>query len=187
MKVRTTKFMPCAHFFSTGRPAAGVMCLLLQVTVIGWIPAARWVARTSVREQALKRVDQMLKERAAYPSADDLRSSQPDRSDDLGQPVSGGPHAAATTSATGQWSGREKEILELKIAAHRVLLSSLLAKTGDVGEDLAGLRSEILNGGLAAAVQVQYPETAWAFFDEMEHVLLLSDAALQRLGSRSAN
>lgn len=29
-------------FFTIGRPLAGVICLILQVTLIGWIPAALW-------------------------------------------------------------------------------------------------------------------------------------------------
>ena len=31
-----------ALFFTIGRPFAGIICLILQVTLIGWIPAALW-------------------------------------------------------------------------------------------------------------------------------------------------
>ena len=34
--------LPWLTFFTIGRPFAGVFCLLLQLTVIGWIPAAIW-------------------------------------------------------------------------------------------------------------------------------------------------
>jgi hypothetical protein len=29
-------------FFTIGRPLAGIICLILQITLIGWIPAALW-------------------------------------------------------------------------------------------------------------------------------------------------
>ncbi len=34
--------LPWLGFFTIGRPLAGIICLILQVTVIGWIPAAIW-------------------------------------------------------------------------------------------------------------------------------------------------
>ncbi|EHD14003.1 hypothetical protein CIN_13620 [Commensalibacter intestini A911] len=29
-------------FFTIGKPFQGLFCLLLQITIIGWIPAAIW-------------------------------------------------------------------------------------------------------------------------------------------------
>ncbi len=34
--------LPWLAFFTIGRPIAGLICLLLQVTIIGWLPAAFW-------------------------------------------------------------------------------------------------------------------------------------------------
>ena len=34
--------LPWLLFFTIGRPIAGIICLILQITVIGWIPAAIW-------------------------------------------------------------------------------------------------------------------------------------------------
>ena len=34
--------LPWLVFFTIGRPIAGIFCLILQVTLIGWIPAAIW-------------------------------------------------------------------------------------------------------------------------------------------------
>ncbi len=34
--------LPWLLFFTIGRLIAGVICLILQVTLIGWIPAAIW-------------------------------------------------------------------------------------------------------------------------------------------------
>jgi len=36
--------LPWLQFFTIGRPLAGLVCLALQITVIGWIPAAIWSA-----------------------------------------------------------------------------------------------------------------------------------------------
>jgi uncharacterized membrane protein YqaE (UPF0057 family) len=35
-------FVPWLTFFTVGRPISGVICLLLQLSVIGWIPATVW-------------------------------------------------------------------------------------------------------------------------------------------------
>lgn len=34
--------VPWLTFFTMGRPFEGVLCLILQVTLIGWFPAAIW-------------------------------------------------------------------------------------------------------------------------------------------------
>jgi uncharacterized membrane protein YqaE (UPF0057 family) len=33
---------PWLTFFTIGRPLAGVVCLFLQLTILGWLPAAIW-------------------------------------------------------------------------------------------------------------------------------------------------
>jgi hypothetical protein len=33
---------PWLTFFTIGRPVAGLLCLILQITIIGWIPATIW-------------------------------------------------------------------------------------------------------------------------------------------------
>ena len=42
MRLLLAIFLPWLQFFTIGRPFAGIICLLLQITVIGWIPAAIW-------------------------------------------------------------------------------------------------------------------------------------------------
>lgn len=44
MRLLLAIFVPWLQFFTIGRPFSGLFCLLLQVTVIGWIPAAIWSA-----------------------------------------------------------------------------------------------------------------------------------------------
>ena len=34
--------LPWLAFFTMGMPISGVICLILQLTVIGWLPAAIW-------------------------------------------------------------------------------------------------------------------------------------------------
>jgi uncharacterized membrane protein YqaE (UPF0057 family) len=35
-------FLPWLTFFTIGRPIAGFFCLMLQITLIGWLPATIW-------------------------------------------------------------------------------------------------------------------------------------------------
>jgi uncharacterized membrane protein YqaE (UPF0057 family) len=34
--------IPWLNFFTIGKPISGIICLILQLTLIGWIPAAIW-------------------------------------------------------------------------------------------------------------------------------------------------
>jgi len=42
MRLLLAIFLPFLSFFTIGRPVAGVICLLLQLTILGWLPAAIW-------------------------------------------------------------------------------------------------------------------------------------------------
>ncbi len=42
MRLLLAIFLPFVTFFTIGRPLAGIFCLILQITLIGWIPAALW-------------------------------------------------------------------------------------------------------------------------------------------------
>jgi uncharacterized membrane protein YqaE (UPF0057 family) len=42
MRLLIAFLVPWLTFFTIGRPLAGVICLVLQLTVIGWIPATIW-------------------------------------------------------------------------------------------------------------------------------------------------
>lgn len=44
MRLLLAIFLPFAAFFTIGRPIAGIVCLILQITLIGWLPAAIWAA-----------------------------------------------------------------------------------------------------------------------------------------------
>ncbi len=42
MRLLIALFLPWLTFFTIGRPFAGIFCLLLQITLIGWLPATIW-------------------------------------------------------------------------------------------------------------------------------------------------
>ena len=42
MRLIIAILLPFLLFFTIGRPIAGIICLILQITVIGWLPAAIW-------------------------------------------------------------------------------------------------------------------------------------------------
>jgi uncharacterized membrane protein YqaE (UPF0057 family) len=42
MRLIIAILLPFLAFFTIGRPVAGIICLILQVTLIGWLPAAIW-------------------------------------------------------------------------------------------------------------------------------------------------
>ena len=42
MRLIIALLLPWLLFFTVGRPIAGIICLILQLTVIGWVVAAIW-------------------------------------------------------------------------------------------------------------------------------------------------
>ena len=42
MRLLLALLVPWLQFFTIGRPIAGIICLILQLTLIGWIPASIW-------------------------------------------------------------------------------------------------------------------------------------------------
>ena len=58
MRLLLAIFVPFLQFFTIGRPFAGIICLLLQLTLIGWVPAAMW----SVYALSQYKTDQKIRE-----------------------------------------------------------------------------------------------------------------------------
>lgn len=42
MRLLLAIFLPFLAFFTIGRPISDIICLILQITLIGWLPAAIW-------------------------------------------------------------------------------------------------------------------------------------------------
>jgi uncharacterized membrane protein YqaE (UPF0057 family) len=60
MRLLFAIFLPFISFLAIGRPFSGLMCLLLQVTLIGWIPAAIWATFALSQYKTGKRIEKAL-------------------------------------------------------------------------------------------------------------------------------
>jgi uncharacterized membrane protein YqaE (UPF0057 family) len=63
MRLLLAIFLPFTVFFTIGRPIAGVVCLILQLTLIGWIPAALWAVYALSQYKTDKRIEEALGKR----------------------------------------------------------------------------------------------------------------------------
>ncbi|MGN6567864.1 MAG: YqaE/Pmp3 family membrane protein [Flavipsychrobacter sp.] len=53
--------IPWLSFFLRGRILRGILCLILQVTLIGWIPAAIWAVADLQNRRAERRTNRMIR------------------------------------------------------------------------------------------------------------------------------
>lgn len=60
MRLLLAIFLPFAAFFTIGRPLAGIICLILQITLIGWIPAAIWATYALSQYQTDQKIKNSL-------------------------------------------------------------------------------------------------------------------------------
>ncbi len=58
MRLLIALLLPWLLFFTIGRPVAGIVCLILQVTLIGWVPAAIWAAYTLSQYNTDKKIEE---------------------------------------------------------------------------------------------------------------------------------
>ncbi|WP_281225788.1 YqaE/Pmp3 family membrane protein [Flavobacterium aquiphilum] len=54
-------FFPFLSFFLRGRIFTSILCLILQITLIGWIPAAIWAVISLQNSRADKRNEKLIK------------------------------------------------------------------------------------------------------------------------------
>ncbi len=54
-------FFPFLSFFLRGKIFTGIICLILQITVIGWIPAAIWAVISLQNSRADRRTNKIIK------------------------------------------------------------------------------------------------------------------------------
>lgn len=52
--------LPFLAFFTIGRPFAGIICLILQITLIGWLPAAIWAVYALGQYNTDRKIDAAL-------------------------------------------------------------------------------------------------------------------------------
>lgn len=55
--------LPWFQFFTIGRPFAGIFCLILQITLIGWIPATIWSVYALSQYKTEQKIDEALGKR----------------------------------------------------------------------------------------------------------------------------
>ncbi|CAM2905111.1 YqaE/Pmp3 family membrane protein [Helicobacter burdigaliensis] len=61
MRLLLAILLPFAVFFTIGRPIAGIICLILQVTLIGWLPAVIWAVYALGQYKTDKKIQEALK------------------------------------------------------------------------------------------------------------------------------
>ncbi|MCR4030443.1 MULTISPECIES: YqaE/Pmp3 family membrane protein [Flavobacterium] len=54
-------FFPCVSFLLRGKILTCIICLILQITLIGWIPAAIWAVISLQNSRADKRNEKLIK------------------------------------------------------------------------------------------------------------------------------
>ncbi len=62
MRLLLALLLPGLQFFTIGRPFAGIVCLILQLTLIGWIPAAIWSVYALSEYNTNKKIDELRRE-----------------------------------------------------------------------------------------------------------------------------
>lgn len=63
MRLLISLILPWLTFFTIGRPIAGIICLILQITLIGWIPAAIWSVYALSQYNTDKKIAEALQQR----------------------------------------------------------------------------------------------------------------------------
>jgi len=60
MRYLLALFLPWVVFFTMGKVGQGILCLILQCTIIGWLPATIWAFVTIGGYHADKRTDRIV-------------------------------------------------------------------------------------------------------------------------------
>ncbi len=63
MRLIIALLLPWLLFFTIGRPVAGIICLILQITLIGWLPAAIWAVYALSQFKTDQKIAKALQER----------------------------------------------------------------------------------------------------------------------------
>lgn len=61
MRLLLAIFLPFVVFFTIGRPIAGIFCLILQMTLIGWLPAALWAVYSLSQYKTYIQIEKAMK------------------------------------------------------------------------------------------------------------------------------
>ena len=64
MRLLISLLLPWLTFFTIGRPVSGVICLILQITLVGWIPATIWAVYALGQYDTDKKIEKALEQRS---------------------------------------------------------------------------------------------------------------------------
>lgn len=60
MRLILAIIFPFLSFFTIGKPISGIICLILQITLIGWIPACIWAVYSLSQYKTDKKIAQAI-------------------------------------------------------------------------------------------------------------------------------
>jgi uncharacterized membrane protein YqaE (UPF0057 family) len=63
MRLLLAIFLPWLQFFTIGRPVSGIICLILQLTLIGWIPAMIWSVYSLSQYETEQKIERAIQGR----------------------------------------------------------------------------------------------------------------------------
>ncbi|MES3023411.1 MAG: YqaE/Pmp3 family membrane protein [Pseudomonadota bacterium] len=63
MRLIIALILPWLTFFTIGRPIAGVVCLVAQLIIIGWLPAAIWAVYALSQYETEQKIQEALSRR----------------------------------------------------------------------------------------------------------------------------
>ena len=60
MRLIIALILPWLTFFTIGRPLSGIVCLILQITLIGWLPATIWAVYALSQYKTDQKIERAL-------------------------------------------------------------------------------------------------------------------------------
>jgi uncharacterized membrane protein YqaE (UPF0057 family) len=61
MRLLIAFLLPWLTFFTIGRPFAGIVCLVLQITLLGWLPATIWAVYALSQFKTEQKIDRAVR------------------------------------------------------------------------------------------------------------------------------
>jgi uncharacterized membrane protein YqaE (UPF0057 family) len=69
MRLIIALLLPSLSFFTIGRPIAASISLILQLSLMGWVPATMWAVYTLTEHQTNQRIQNVIRQAAASPKS----------------------------------------------------------------------------------------------------------------------
>lgn len=63
MRLLIALIFPWLTFFTIGRPIAGIVCLVAQITLIGWLPATIWAVYALSQFKTDQKIERAMQHR----------------------------------------------------------------------------------------------------------------------------